>query len=390
MNTVTLESITPLLHTENIATVSLYFPTHRYPTADHIQEDKIRFKNLIRAGKEALEAKGVDADTIRKIGNRLEDLYNNDEFWPYTTEGLAVFASLEDFHYYQLPMECDERACAGGDYDVTPLLAFLSYDQPYYVLALATHQPMLYRGDMYGVQPVEIELPESPEAALNIDELYSNSQTERAWGGHGPGNPSSGSHGQGDSRQAGTEERLEFFRLIDDKIMTSDQVDSSVPLLLAGSEGEISEYRTCSRHKHLLSTNLNGNYTHSAGVKPQDLQARAWQIIEKELGRKKRSTAVEKFNELHGTGKSSAELSDIRQSAQTGKVDTLLVGMLTITRDAVRDDESSVTKLIFPEGYKKDGIEACARAVYDQGGTIMALLQEEMPNNVPVAAIYRY
>jgi hypothetical protein len=390
MHTVTLESMTPLLRTDNEATVSLYFPTHRYPTADHIQEDKIRLKNLIRAGKEQLEARGVDADTVRKIGNRLDDLYKDDKFWPHTTEGLAVFCSLKEFHCFQLPMECDERACAGGAYDINPLLAFLSYDQPYYLLALATHQPALYRGDMYGIQPVEIDLPESPEIALNIDEMFSNSQTVRAGGGHGPGSPGSGSHGQGDSRQAGTEERLEFFRIVDDKILASDQVDSEVPLLIAGSEGEVSEYRERSRHKHLLSRVLHGNYTRTVGVKPQDLQARAWRIIEEELGRKKRLAAIERFNEMKGAGRSSANLADIKETAQAGRIDTLLVGCLTITRDAVRDDASQVMKLIFPKGYETEGIDSCSRTVYDQGGKVTALLLEEMPEGAPVAALYRY
>ncbi len=390
MYTVTLESITPLLKTDNDATVSLYFPTHRYPTADHIQEDKIRLKNLIRAGKEKLEAKGVDADTVRKIGNRLEELYNDDKFWPHTTEGLAVFCSLKDLHYFQLPMECDERASAGGSYDITPLLAFLSYDQPYYLLALATHQPALYRGDMYGIRPVEIELPESPEVALGIDEMFSNSQTVRAGGGNGPGSPGSGSHGQGDSRQAGTEERLEFFRIVDDKIMTSDKVDDNLPLLIAGSEGEVSEYRVCSRHKHLLSSVLNGNYTRTVGVKPQDLQARAWRIVEDELGRKKRAAAIERFNEMKGAGRSSANLADIKEAAQAGRVDTLFVGNLTVTRDAVRDDDSPVMKLVFPKVYEAEGIDVCSRTVYDQGGKVTALLMEEMPEGAPAAALYRY
>jgi hypothetical protein len=243
---------------------------------------------------------------------------------------------------------------------------------------------------MYGVQPVEIELPESPEAALNIDELYSNSRTERAWGGYGPGNPSSGSHGQGDSRQAGSEERLEFFRIIDDTILLSGQVNSGLPLLIAGSEGEISEYRECSHHKHLLDSSLSGNYTRTSGVKPQDLQARAWTIIEKELGKRRRVNAAERFSELRGTQRSSAELANIREAAAAGRVDTLLVGMLTITRDTVRDDEDPLTKLIFPEGYEEDGLEVCSRSVHDQGGKVMALLQEEMPEGAVAAAIYRY
>lgn len=391
MNKVRPETIKALLESNDDITISLYLPTHRSPTSVHVGEDKIRFKNLIRAGKEALEAKGVDQDSIRKIANYLEnDFYNNDSFWQYTTEGLAVFCSLSGARYFNLPIECEEYVSAGGAYDVTPLLAILSYDQPYYILALAMHEPALYRGDIYGVERVDVEFPQSPEEALNIDEMFSNSRTVRAGGGYGPGNPGSGAHGQGDSRQAGQEEKAEFFRIIDDTVLSSEEVKDNLPILIAGSEGEIADFRSISRNKRLTESHLAGNYTESSGIKPQELHTRSWHLIEQEYCDAKKAAEVERFNELHGTGRSSADPEDIATAAKEGRVEALLLGMLTVTRDTVSDGSDAVTKLVFHKSYHTNGMDVNGRLVHSQGGEVVAVLLEDMPEGAQQAAIYRY
>jgi hypothetical protein len=243
---------------------------------------------------------------------------------------------------------------------------------------------------MYGLEQVDIDLPKSPEDALNIDEMFSNSRTVRAGGGYGPGSPSSRSHGQGDSRQAGQEERLEFFRIIDDKILSSDQIDSNAPLLIAGSEGDITDYKESSRHKHLVQSYLAGNYAESSGANPQEIHTLSWQLVEEELVRGRQADELERFNELRGADRSAIDLDAIKAAVKEGRVDTLLLGMLTVTRDIVKDSNDAAMKLVFPEDYKKDGIDLCGRNVFDQGGKIVALLQGDMPENARQAAIYRY
>ena len=383
MNKVNQNAIKRLLETEDAATLSIYLPTHRFPTPEHMSEDKIRFKNLLRMGKEALVSRGVDDGIVTQMVHTLEtEVYENDSFWQESTEGMAVFCSPAGMHYFHLPMECSEWVHVGDRYDITPLLAIASYDQPYYILALATRNPVLYKGDMYGVEQVAIELPESPEVALNIDESHSNSKTDRAGGYVG-----SKAHGQGDSKQAGQEERLKFFRLVDDKILSDAAVNDSLPFLLAGANDEISGYRDVSRLRHLLEDSLNGNYTE---VSVRDIHAKSWPLIDDELCNKARAEEIEKVNSLVGTGKASAGAENIAAAAADGKVDTLLVGVLVATRDTVSDGEESVTKLSLPEDYDANDMTVCGRAVFDQGGQVLAIPREALPDNATVAALYRY
>lgn len=387
MNKVNREAIKALLETEDNATISLYLPTHRFPTSEHISEDKIRLKNLVRAGKDLLQARGVDEGLIEQIITEIEEnYYDNESFWQQATEGLALFASPAGVHYFHLPIECDEHVSAGDQYDIAPLLAVMSCDQSYYLLALAAHAPMLYRGDMYGIDRVDIDLPESAEEALGIDELYSNSKTARA-GGYGAGNPGTKSHGQGDSRQAGQEERLKFFRIIDDRIQSNADIDRNLPFLLAGIDDEVSGYRELSKLRHILEGVLSGNVTE---MPPHEMHLRSWPIVSEELCESQRAEVVEKLGAMLGTGKASAGAEDIVTAAKEGRVDTLLVGLLAITRDSISNNDDPVMKLILPGDYKKANLAECSRMTFDQGGSIVTLPRDAMPEGVSIAALYRY
>lgn len=383
MNKVNREAIKSLLEAEDNATLSLYLPTHRFPTSEHIQEDKIRLKNLTRAGKEALEIQGVGDGIVGQIVSEIEEsLQNDDAFWQQTTEGLAVFASPAGVQFFHLPIECEERASAGDRYDITPLLAAESCDLPYYIVALAVQNPILYKGDMYGVEKVELELPESVEKALNIDEMHAHSKTDRA-----KGYPGAKAHGQGDSHQAGREEQLKFFRMVDDKIRSSELVDANAPFLLVGDDDEITDYRESSKLSHVLESSLSGNYTETP---VHEIHARTWPLVVAELCDTVRAECVEKIRSLVGTGKASAGAEDIAAAAEEGRVDTLLVGMLMETRDTVSDSEDPVLKLVFTGSYDTDDITAVGRSVFDQGGKVVAVMCDALPDGASEAAIYRY
>lgn len=330
MNKVTLDALKPLLQPEGEVALSIYLPTHRFPSSEHIQEDKIRFKNLVRAGYDAMLSAGASEEITKQIIDQIEsEIYDNDEFWQQTTEGLAVFCAPSGVRYFHLPIEVDEYMTAGDLYDVTPLLALCSYDQPHYVLAIATRQPMLYRGDMYDTEPVDIDLPSSMEEALNIDELNSDSHSQA----HSVGGSVSGTHGQGDSRRSAQEDRLKYFRLIDDAIVSSDKVDQSLPFILAGADDEVSAYREISKIRSVMEQSIGGNQTASAGVKPNEIHDYSWPIVEEEVVQKYHQDRIESVKATLGTGKASTDIDDIRKSTLEGRVDSILIGLISVTRD---------------------------------------------------------
>ena len=383
MHKVNQEAIKQLLELEDEATISIYMPTHNLPTAEHISEDTIRYKNLIKTAKQELESKGYDNGIIGQMVQHLESIQEDTHFWKQTTQGIALFCSPAGIHYFHLPIECEPYVSVGDAYDITPLLVVASMDSPYYVLAVATKHPVLLRGDMYGVEKVPIDLPVSPELALGIDELHSNSRTDRV-GGHGAG---AKAHGQGDSKQAGQEERLKFFRIVDNILHTSKLIDRHVPLLLAGTDDEVSGYKEISRYKPLLEGSLSGNYTEQPA---HVLHERSWPIIVSEVCVPHQKRDIDKISSLIGTGRVSLESDNITEAAKQGRAELLLLGMLAKTRDSSNESNAVITKLVFSENYTTQTVSQLVRMVVEQGGRIIGMLKSDMPKGAAQAAMYRY
>ncbi|HEV7952170.1 MAG TPA: hypothetical protein VGO98_02245 [Candidatus Saccharimonadales bacterium] len=387
MNKVTRSSIETLARPQSEYVISIYLPTHRYPTPPHIQEDRTRYKKLLRQAKDAWQEKATN-DMASPHFEQLESKMDSLEFWQQTTEGMAIFISAEKSEVYHLPIECEERVCVETSFDITPLLIVSAYDQPYYLLALAMHNTKLFKGDIYGLEPIAIEFPSSPEEALNIDEMFSGSNTVRSQNGPSGASNVIAPHGQGDSNGAGREERLQYFRIIDNMIAESKNVDSSLPVLIAGTDSEAGDYRHMSKLSALIHAYIPGNYTNSTF---QDLSALAWPVIQAEIISKRAIEAVDQLNEKIGIQKSSYDYEELTEAANMGRIKTLLVGITRKTTDTVSDAiQTAVPVLTFTKQYEYDNVTELVKKVLAQGGNILGVGNELLPAKIPVAAIYRY
>ena len=389
MNKVTRASIERLMQQPlTTPVVSLYMPTHRAPTPPHIQEDQTRFKNLLREAKAQWQIL-TNKEVSSEIKSQFEALLDDQLFWQQTTEGLAIFITpgqyIEIFH---LPMECEEHITIGDNFDVAPLLVLQAYDQPYYMLRIAMHDASLLKGDMYGLEPVAIDFPKSPEDALNIDEMFSGSNTIRTNGGPAGSRNTTSPHGAGDSQGAGTEERLQYFRIIDNMIITSRDYDSSLPIIIAGTDNEAGDFCKLTKMNHVVTEHIQGNHSATA---LRELHDMAWPLICKHVTEERAKSTVQRYQESIAASKSSDDQQAIDEAARQGRVDTLFVRMIRRTRDSISDavhHESPI--LTFGSGSEQAHIAQLVRNVFNQGGKILGLEPDLMPAKVPVAAIYRY
>lgn len=388
MNKVTRSSIETLTQPQSANVISIYLPTHRHPTPPHMQEDQTRYKNLLRQAKEQWQEK-TGNDAMSSTFEQLEGKLDAPDFWQQNTEGMAVFASPESYEIYQLPIECEERVCVANEFDITPLLIISAYDQPYYLLALAMHNTKLFKGDMYGLEPVAINFPTSPEDALNIDEMFSNSNTIRNQ--NSPASDGSGavaSHGQGDSNRAGREERFQYFRILENNMTSSKEFDSSLPIVIAGTDSEVGDFRNSTKLTSVVHEYVQGNSTNTT---LPDLHMQAWPIIQSEVISKRAIDAIDQLNEKIGIQKSSYDYKELTEAANMGRIKTLLVGITRKTTDTVSDAmQTAVPILTFAKQYEYENIAELVKKVLAQGGSILGVGNELLPAKVPVAAIYRY
>lgn len=387
MKSITSSALQSLMEHSNGTALTIYLPTHRYPTPPNMREDQIRFKNSVRSAEEELKKAGTPDDEAKDIINRLEQKYEDIDFWRDATDGMVFFVNKEMMETYCLPFECDDRITVADYFDVGLALAACSYDQQYMLLALAVHEPKVFMGSMTELKQLAIDLPKSPEAALNIDEMFANSNTVRAVAAGGNASNRLSSHGQGDSREAGNEERLSYFRIIDHEIINSKAYDAKIPLLLAGIDSEIAEYRSISKHPYILQDFISGNHT---STPPQELRELAWMVIDKDITAKAHEGVLSRFNEVMGAGKSSTDVRDIYEAAIAGRIDTLLVAAITATHDTVSDKAAAIRKLVSPEWYGQLKIDEIVRKVVEQGGKVIGFDVAKLPRGAEVAAIYRY
>jgi hypothetical protein len=386
MNKINQSIIDDLSTDQGQQVLSIYMPTHQMSTPATIKGDQIRLKNLLRDGIEKLRKAEPTLDE-KTIYARLDKAINEEGVWVETSKSLAIFTDGSEVRIFHLPIECSEYVCINTRYDTAPLELLFSIDQQFYVFALAKHNPKLFRGDMYKLQPVAIDLPSSPEDALHIDEMFNGSNTIRAFSSGGGGNDTLSTHGQGDSNHAGQEERLMYFRMLEHLIMSSEDFDANIPMVIAATQSEASDFKNLSKIPYLLGAYIPGNH---ANTQLHELHMLAWDTVVKEVLDTKISEAVEHFEELKGIQKASSDPDEIMQAAKAGRVDTLLVGMLETSNDSVEDGANTNGLIIRFNHEYRTRIAELVSAIKAQGGKIIGVDTSALTTPMRIAAVYRY
>lgn len=386
MNKIEQSTIDTLLADQERHVLSIYTPIHQISTPATQKEDQVRLKNLVDQGIQQLCQTEPDVNA-KALQSKISQTIEKDGLWAETSKSVALFTNGLDVQLIHLPIECSEYVSVGVRYDVTPLQLAHDMNQPFYVFALAMHNAKLFRGDLYGLQPVNINFPSSPEDALNIDEMFNGSNTVRGFGSSGGGNDMLSTHGQGDSNHAGQEERLMYFRILDHMIMTSKEFDSRAPMIIAATQSEATDFRSLSKIPRLLGAHISGNHTNT---QLHELHAQAWRAISRDVLERKTDAAIEQFNELKGVQRGSSDPEEILQAAKAGRVDTLLVGLLEITADSIEDGAHTKEWIIRLNNEYRSRIAGLVSAIKAQGGKIIGVDNNILATPTHVAAVYRY
>ncbi len=381
INKITHAALEKLINQNLSPTISIYMPTHKNAAPPNVREDQTRFKNLVAETDRIMRAQGVEADLQAGILDRLNKLIDDQEFWQRQTDGLALFINPKTLTYFNLPVSTDEYVAVDSHYHLAPLFALEQDNQAYYLLALARQEPCLFKGDMYGLEEVAIELPKSIEEALNIDEM---SQRQQHYHG-GAGGFATGQNAGSNSKDAGDQERLRFFRLVDEQLRPA--VDTNLPLVLAGVSSDVAEFRSVSKHPNIVEQSVNGN--HKQKDLPQ-MHNLAWDVIRNLVIDNRYESARTSFEELKAQNRSVAAPPAILDAAEKGRVDTLMISMFAETHDTVSDDMRERPKIVFPRDNLKSLLDYCALLTWSQGGKVLNLAQELLPARNRMAAILRY
>lgn len=379
-------------------TLSLFHPTERVAVEPEI--NSLRLKGAVAHAEELLEQHRFRRPEAERILAPVRELLDDKDFWKHQLEGLAIFSGDGFLRYWRIPLHVRDVVFAGSAFHVKPLLPLLSGDGLFYVLALSRNAVRLLRATRFTVDEVDLSalgIPLSLSEALAFDDLQKPELQHHPT--TGPGREALGKaavpdraggrehafHGHGEEPEDEKNQTLRFLQEVDKGICRFVQ-GTNVPLVLAGVEYLSGLYRHATDYTAIVDDFVSGNPDR---VDARDLHERALPLVERHL-RASRDDAAGRFDELAARGLASAQLSDVLTAAYGGRVHSIFVrsdvevwGLFDPASGRVEVHDEHAPGDV-------DLLDLAARDVLVRGGDPYAALEDEMPADALVAAIYRY
>lgn len=384
MSHISADALRELSDSASRPCVSIFLPTFRAGAAT--LQNPIRFKNLLKQALEKLGEQGLEPRAAADLMAPVEGLLPQEDFWQHQEEGLAVFRSPGLFRVYRLARSFPELAVVNDRFYLKPLFPLLSGDDPFYILAVSANEVRLFVARQDRVSPLDLgDAPRSLADAVGYDLtqhlLRFNTITPGAQSRTGAPNY----FGQGGGEEESKLEILRFFKRLDSGLQELD-LDRNAPLVLAGVGYLFPLFREASRWPNLVPEGVEGN---PEGLSPEELRDRAWPLVAPRFaaGREK---AAERFADLLGTGRASAQPEEILPAAHDGRIDVLFTAQGA--RLPGTYDPGARTVRVHPRGdAAQDLLDEAAVQTFLHGGKVFAVEPEAVPaEGEPLAAVFRY
>jgi hypothetical protein len=356
-----------LLAARDPCCVSIYLPTS--PITQDAQADRIELKNLAAAATEQLQAVGADRRAVSDVGESLDDLVEDDEFWAEQARSLAVFVSPPSLRTFRLPNRLASEVEVADRFYVKPLLRAVTFPQAAFVLSLAAGAVRLVEVTREG-PPFTVDVPGLPSDAASA--AGKASIADRS-----PIRRLQGSEGQ--------KVRLRQYARKVDQALRGVLAGLELPLILAATEPLDAIYRSVSSYAHLVEIGIRGNPDERTD---EELAAAARPLLD-ELYERESSAIRDRFEARFSKDRASGDVATVARAATYGAVDTLLVDIDEKLPGQV-DEESGAVTFADDDAASYGVVDEIARRVLLSGGRVLALRKPDVPGGGPLAAILRY
>jgi hypothetical protein len=360
--------------------VSIFMPTH--PAGPEMRQDPIRLKNLLGEAEETLQQTGVPASTIDAILSPAFSLLENAHFWQYQQNGLALFLTPDTMRYYRLPLDLAPLVTVTDRFHLKPLLPLFFDDRYFYILALSQNQVRFFQSTRYHISEVSLEgVPSSLAEALKYDQpeeqlqFHSSNRggTQPVYHGHGVGT---------------TDDKNDIHRFL---VSVRDGLqrylnEEDAPLVVAAVDYVQSIFQDLNSYPSLVKEGVAGNPDVAT---PDDLRKAAWPKVSALLEQSCHE-AIAHYQELHGTGEASDQLTQLIPAAHRGQVDTLFVTANAHQWGTFAPATGKIEIHEQPQLLDYDLLDLAAVQTFLNGGTVYTLEHDAMPDAAQIAAILRY
>ena len=349
------------------ACVSIYLQTT--PLTQQAQGDRIELKNLGRDALDQLRALGADRRSVASIEEAVDDLVDDDEFWRFQANSLAVLLTPETARTFRLPNRLEPLVEVSDRFHIKPLLRSITVSQSAFVLALAQGSVRVVEvsADMPAVAVKVDGLPSDVASAVGKASILDRSPSRRI----------QGSEGQ--------KVRLRQYARQVDHALRDLLGGRETPLILAATAPLDSIYRAVNTYPHLVDEGISGNPEARSDA---DLAQAARGILDG-LFRAELESLHRLFETRTVQGRTTTDIAHAARAAAWGAVAVLLV-----------DIDETVPGLVDDEGRVEFGEAGSARTygVVDEiaarsllaGARVLGVRRGDIPGGGSLAAILRY
>jgi hypothetical protein len=350
------------------ASVSIFLPTT--PVAGEISGDRIDLKNLAHEALAQLEASGVAKRDREAIGDQLAELVEDDDFWRFQANSLAVYATPDMVRTYRVPNALTRAFDVADRFHLKPLLRAVTFGQGAYVLALSLGHVRLLQ--LTAEQPAtEVKLhglPKSATDALGVSSLGVGTESRRS------------------DTAAGQRARLVQFCRIVDRALRPYLAGKHVPLFLAADTAIGAIYRSVSSYPHLAPFGIDKT---PESLSDSGISEEVRRLLD-QLHAEEVAALKAEFADRKGSGRATADIDQAARAATQGAVQTLLVDIDRIVPGFVDDETGAVTFADANDAAAYGVVDEVARRALQSGARVMAVRAADLPTDSPVAAILRW
>ncbi len=350
------------------ASVSFYLRTT--PETQNIGPSRTELGNLLKTAVAQLEAVGTEKRTIWPIEEQVHDLLDDDDFWKFQANSLAVFVTPRSLRSFRLPNHLTDMVQVSDRFHIKPLLRAVSVQQHAFVLALAENEVRLV--EVFADLPAqEVKVPDMPKDAASAA---------------GTANVNSRSYAQRKGGSEGQNILLRAFCRKVDAALRPVLAGRSEPLILAATDPLASMFRSVSSHDHLAPEGIR---TSPVRMSAAELAEAARPILDA-LHARVIGDVHALFSARENEGRATTQIARAARAATFGAVDTLLVDIDEVVPGTVDETTGEVTFEKEESAISYGVVDEIAGRVLASGGRVLAVRRDDIPQGASLAAILRY
>jgi hypothetical protein len=353
------------LHRER-PSLSIYVPTS--PISAESEISRLEFKNAVGEALSQAQKGGLSREASQSIADSAQGLVDDQRFWSYLSNSLAVFISPGQIRTYRLPNKLESHLGISDRFHLKPLVRAVTFPHTGFVLGVSPN----------AVRLVEI-FPDSPPVETRIPGLPRT--IEEAV----PGISEGRTHPNRTMAGEGHKVRLQQFSREVDRALRPLAASGDTPVILAAAEPLASIFRSVSSLPNLARGVIHGNHEAHSDA---ELAEAARDILDqgyREDLEKIRRHITEDYPRDHV----ALDLQQVARAATFGAIEVLLADIDAYEPGTL---EEATGNIVFgAEGTDTYGVgDEIVRRAMATGARVLAVRAEDIPANTQVAALLRY